>query len=180
MPGCKPTCVEIMYGPNSPSDPVLSRRKWNYVRNLYQPSYAIDVNGDEVDNRAIDDEARVAVFAFYDAQFLEDYTVWSTYYPTKDFEKWLQWKYELGTTFYNNLPQFKKLNHVGHCWMSCPYSTDSNSDRSISMLGSNPPIKMDHGDYYMETASNGTSWGFRCTYSGCYYLNTYGKAYFYV
>ncbi len=176
MPGCSPPCVEIKEG-------WTDRQKWNYVKNLYQPNYATDENGDESDARAIDDEARIADFVTWDGQYSADVLIWSTFYSGKAFEKWLQWQYEIGTTAYGNLPQHKKDYHDGHCWMPCPYSTDSIDDRSETMwdVNDDPTLtKNDHGDSYMQTDSNGTVWGWRCTYSGCPYEAAYNKPYFYV
>ena len=185
MPGCSPPCVEIKEG-------WTDRQKWNYVKNLYQPNYAIDSNGDEADARAIDDEARIADFETWDGQYNEDHTVWITFYSNKPFEKWLQWQYKIGTTAYGNLPQHKRNDHNGHCWMPCPYHVDPAWDaeetaimaeRSEAMWGvHDDPVltKNDHGENYMQTASNGTVWGWRCTYSGCPYEIAYNKPYFYV
>lgn len=178
MPGCRPPCVEIMYGPNTPTDVSLCRRKWNYVKNLYQGSYGIDASGNIDDPRDVSDDAYIADFVKYDAQFTEDYNTWVATRSGTDFERWLQWQYEVGTTMYGNLPQWKKDQHEGHCWMPCPYSTDSSDERSENMLGS-VPTKVDHGEYYMATASKGSSWGFECTYSGCPHLLTNGTRYFY-
>jgi hypothetical protein len=176
MPGCSPPCVEIKEG-------WTDRQKWNYVKNLYQPNYAIDSNGDESDARAIDDEARIADFVTWDGQYNEDHLIWITFYSGKPFEKWLQWQYKIGTTAYGNLPQHKRSDHSGHCWMPCPYSVDSSDERSEAMwdVNDNPTLtKNDHGDNYMQTDSKGTVWGWRCTYSGCPYEVAYNKPYFYV
>lgn len=179
MTRCKTPCVEIKYGSNNPTDVVLCRRKWNYVKNLYQGSYAITVDGYIDDSRDISDPSYIADFDRYDAQFVEDYDNWVTTRSGIDFERWLEWRYRVGTTMYGNLPQWKKDQHEGHCWMPCPYSTDSSDTRSEIMLGS-VPTKVDHGDHYMATASRGSVWGFECTYSGCPYLLTNGTRYFYV
>jgi hypothetical protein len=176
MPGCRPSCVEIKTG-------WTDRQKWNYVKNLYQPNYAIDENGDESDFREVDDPARVNDFTTWDGQYTTDHDTWLTYYSNKPFEKWLQWQYERGTIAYGNLPQHKRNDHTGHCWMPCPYSTDSSADRSQAMwdVYGHPVLpQVDHGDAYMQTDSNGTVWGWRCTYSGCSYETTYNKPYFYV
>lgn len=166
-------CVEIKEG-------WTSRQKWNYVKNLHQPNYAIDANGDEADSRAIDDEARIADFVIWDGQYNTDYNNWITSYSNIAFERWLQWQYEIGTTVYGNLPQHKRHDHDGHCWMPCPYSADSSDERSSEMLGFTP-TKNDHGIYYMKTESR-AAWGFECTYSGCPHIVDYGNdnAYFYV
>lgn len=176
MPDCIPSCVEIKEG-------WTDRQKWNYVKNLYQPNYAIDSNGDEVDARDIDDEARIADFVIWDGQYNEDYTTWQAFYSSTPFEKWLQWQYKVGTTWYGNLPQHKRNDHEGHCWIPCPYSTDSSDDRSDAMwdVHGDPTLtKNDHGNNYMQTESNGTAWGYRCTYSGCPYETANNKPYFYV
>jgi hypothetical protein len=172
MACCTPPCVDIKEG-------WTLRQKWNYVKNLYQANYAIDSNGDEADPRSPSDPARIADFITWDSQYAADYTAWITYYSHVPFEKWLQWQYQIGTTVYGNLPEYKRLNHEGHCWMPCPYSLDSSDGRSETMLGF-VPTKNDHGDHYMQTTSNGTSWGWRCTYDNCPYLVANGTRYFYV
>jgi len=183
MPGCTPPCVEIKLGWSD-------RQKWNYVKNLYQPNYTIDSNGDEADPRAIDDEARIADFVTWDGQYNDDHTTWITYYSSTPFEKWLQWQYEIGTTVYGNLPQHKKSEHKGHCWMPCPYTsiTDSSVERSETMWsGSGAPelSRVAHGIYYMKTQARGSVWGYECTFDGCSYLESTGGVvsgtrYFYV
>jgi hypothetical protein len=172
MPGCRPPCVTTFSG--------TDRQKWNYVKNLYQPSYGIYENGDIDDPREITDTSFVNDFATYDAQYAEDHAIWLTYYSHVIFEKWIQWKYEYGTEYYGNLAQYFRNDHEGHCWMPCPYSTDSSDERSETMLGFVPVTTNDHGDYFMQTTAYGNVWGYVCTYSGCPYLIANGKAYFYV
>jgi hypothetical protein len=172
MPGCRPPCVDIFDG--------TDRQKWNYVKNLYQPGYAIDEDGNWDDPRLPTDPAYEKDEIKYDDQYEEDHDFWLTRYSNVPFEKWLQWKYERGTTMYGNLPQFKRNDHSGHCWMPCPYSTDSSDERSETMLGFIPGTRIDHGDYFMQTTAKGSVYGWVCTYSGCPYLLTEGQAYFYV
>jgi len=166
-------CVEIKSG-------WTDRQKWNYVKNLYMSSYGIDANGDYVDDRELLDPARIADEQKYTLMFNADLVAWQLRGMVGYFEHFLQWQYEYGTAIYGNLPQHTKEQHVGHCWAPCPYSTASSDERSENMLGFVPTVKNDHGIYYMETGSNGVSWGFRCTYSGCPYLQANGKQYFYV
>ncbi len=175
MPNCRPTCVDIKEGWSD-------RQKWNYVKNIYQPNYAIDENGDAADSRDVDDSARIADFETWDGQYNEDHSIWLTYFSNKPFEKWLQWQYEIGTTAYGNLPQHKRHTHTGHCWMPCPYSTDSSDLRSENMwdVRGDPVLtKVDHGDAFMQTDSRGNRWGWTCTYNGCSYLLDTGIRYFY-
>jgi len=168
-----PSCVEIKTG-------WTNRQKWNYVKNLYMQSYGIDVNGDYVDSRDFTDPSRVADELKYLNMFNDDLDAWTLRGSSEEFERFLQWQYERGTTIYGNLPQHKKHEHEGHCWSPCPYSNDSSTVRSEIMLGFTPAAKNDHGIFYMATGSNGTKWGFRCTYSGCPYVQVTGKQYFYV
>jgi len=167
------TCVEIQTG-------WTNRQKWNYVKNLYMSSYGIDANGDYIDSRDLLDPARIADEQKYILMFNADLAAWQARGSAGEFERFLQWQYEYGTTIYGNLAQHKKDQHDGHCWAPCPYSTASSDTRSENMLGFEPSVKNDHGTSYMQTDSNGTSWGFRCTYSGCPYLQSTGKQYFYV
>lgn len=166
-------CVEIQSG-------WTNRQKWNYVKNLYMPSYGIDANGDYIDSRELLDPARVEDEQKYILMFNADLVAWQLRGSVGYFEHFLQWQYEYGTAVYGNLPQHKKHEHEGHCWAPCPYSTASSDVRSEIMLGFVPTVKNDHDIHYMETGSNGIRWGFRCTYSGCPYLQTTGKQYFYV
>lgn len=165
-------CVEI-------KDGWTNRQKWNYVKNLYMASYEIDDDGDYVDSRELLDPARVIDEQKYLVMFNTDLDAWSER-GVGEFERFLQWQYERGTTIYGNLPQYKKSQHEGHCWAPCPYSTDSSDARSETMLGFEPATKNDHDIYYMKTDINGTKWGFTCTYSGCPYLITTGQQYFYL
>lgn len=102
-----------------------------------------------------------------------------------------KWKYLYGTDAYGNLPQHKKDQHVGHCYAPCPYSTQSDTQRSFHMLGNDFDLSTRYNHtgpdgtiYYMEVTSKGSKWGFECTFSGCPYLilpeNVEGKKYFYV
>lgn len=88
-----------------------------------------------------------------------------------------KWEYMHGTDAYGNLPQYKKDQHVGHCYAPCPYSTQSPALRSFHMLGNDFDLneRYNHTDangiiYYMETTSKGSKWGFECTFNGCPYL----------
>ena len=40
-----------------------------------------------------------------------------------------------GTPYVYNLPQWKKDQHVGHCWAPCPFSTESSYQRTRQMIG---------------------------------------------
>ncbi len=182
MPNCAPPCVNIISGTN--------RQKWNYVRNLYQMSYTLASGTyNYYDDRAVDDPARIADIASYNAMYQNDLNHWLTYYPSKPFEFYLQWKYQHGTHYYGNLPQAEYLNNIGHCWMPCPYSTQCTDTRTRVMLGlsdSDPlPPKVDHKtvdnkDIYLKTASNGSDYGFECTFLGCPHYIANGTRYFYI
>jgi hypothetical protein len=98
-----------------------------------------------------------------------------------------KWKLIYGTDYYGNLPQYKKDQHDGHCWMPCPYDVRADELRTRAMLKLNDteplPIKVDHTDsngraYYMTTESRGV-WGFSCTFSGCTHKLSTGLSYFY-
>jgi len=98
-----------------------------------------------------------------------------------------KWKLIYGTDAYGNLPQYKKNQHSGHCWMPCPYDIRVSDEKTRYMLGlsaTDPlPTKVDHTDltgraYYMETASQ-VSWGYRCTFDNCPHKLNKGIAYFY-
>jgi len=168
MPGCKPICVEIIAGTN--------REKWDYVRDLYFPY--------RVETRLPTDAARLADEATADAQFAADELVWQTKYPTAPFERFLQWLYVHGTYQYGNIGDWKKDDHVGHCWAPCPYDLACDSTRTRHLLAleeTDPlPAQSAHGIYYMRTESRGSRWGLECTDDNCpYYLST-GQRYFYV
>lgn len=96
-----------------------------------------------------------------------------------------KWRNIVGTDNYGNLPEYKKSNHVGHCWKPCPYSTDTPDELTRLLLNipqTDPlPTKNDHTHngvtYYMNNAYRG-GWGFVCTFDGCpYYLST-GERFF--
>lgn len=165
MARCRPDCITTYSG--------TSREKWDYVRTFYFGNYT--------EIRAVDDVARIADEAALTALFDEEEASWLTKSPSTAFEKWLQWKYEIGTDAYANLPQFKANEDVGHCSAPCPYSTEATDLRSEHMLGS-VPTKVTHTvdglTYYMETAHQG-KWGFKCVYDGCPYYLTNGSRYFY-
>jgi hypothetical protein len=98
-----------------------------------------------------------------------------------------KWEYIYGTDAYGNLPQYKKDQHVGHCWHPCPYSLQADDNRVRIMLGlsdTDPlPDRNSHFDgnkiHYMKTESRGSKWGFECTYDNCSYYTTNGRRYFY-
>jgi hypothetical protein len=93
-----------------------------------------------------------------------------------------KWERIYGTTAFGNLPQYTKHEHVGSCWVTCPYSTLSTDQRTIDLLGS-LVTKVEHQDsnnkdYYMRPVYRG-QWGYECTFDDCpYYLST-GLRYFY-
>lgn len=103
-----------------------------------------------------------------------------------DAEKWRQ---KVGTESTGNLPEYKKNQHIGHCWAPCPYDTNSTDIRTRHMLNlslTDPlPAKVYHLDQitgkesFMLTEFKG-GWGFLCTYSGCTNLINTGKQYFYL
>jgi hypothetical protein len=170
MSGCKPSCIGQVVG--------TSREKWDYVRAIYFPT--------PVETRDADDPARLADEAELDQLFGEDEAIWSTTYSGVGvpFEKFMQWYYQHGTYQYGNLGDFKKDDHVGHCFAPCPYDTACSDERTRHMLDlsdTDPlPLRTAHGIYYMRTESRGSKWGFECTYDSCpHYLST-GRRYFYV
>lgn len=189
MPGCRPPCVEIQDG-------WTNRQKWNYVKNLYQPNYTIDLSGNHTDPREVDDVSRVTSEANYTSAYDADLAVWQARISNghdEPFEKFLQWQYEIGTTMYGNLPQHKKNEHSGYCWMPCAYhrgddwtveQIEAGQVRTRTMLDLEDwqdPLEgwNDHGDYYMELHAKGNVWGFQCTSDDCPYYVTYGVRYFY-
>lgn len=98
-----------------------------------------------------------------------------------------KWERIYGTESIGNLPEFKANQHVGRCFSKCPYSTQATERRTRLMLGIESggalPDRVNHVDeqgieYFMEVDHKG-EWGYTCTYSGCPYLLTNGKKYFY-
>jgi len=188
----------------TPGDYTLYRRKWNYVRNLYSPIYQIDENGDWEDTRGqyTDNELcgvgeNTPNMAYwldvnkYKRKFYDHLFEWTDYASSRVtkaaiFERWLQWKYEIGSSsiLYNNLPQHKRNDHFGHCWMLCPYDINNTENKMRAMLDLVPeqfPLegRNNHGNYYMQTVNRGHVWGFECTSPTCPYRTAYGKPYFY-
>lgn len=95
-----------------------------------------------------------------------------------------KWKKIYGTEYVGNLPQYKKIYHVGYIWAPCPYSTQSSDQRTRALLGLNygdpVPEKTDHTDgegavHYL--TRNGKS--FECVFENCPYNIDNGKHYFY-
>lgn len=167
MAGCRPICVEIITG--------TDREKWEYVRAFYYSDY---------ESRDISDPSRIADEAIKDQQYAEDHAIWSTIYPHVPFEKFMHWYYEYGTYQYGNLPDYKKDDHVGHCFAPCPYDSNATELRTRHLLGLADnellPTRVPHGIYYMKTESRGGRWGFECTYDSCPYYLANGRRYFYV
>jgi len=168
MARCRPPCVEIITG--------TDREKWDYVRAVYYGDY---------ESREINDPARMSDEAEIDAKFAEDYAVWSSIYPHVPLEKFMQWYYEYGTYQYGNLPDWKKDDHVGHCFAPCTYDSNASEARTRNLLGlaSNEvlPARVPHGNYYMRTTNRGANrWGFECTYDNCPYYLANGRRYFYI
>lgn len=187
----------------SPSDYDLYRQKWNYVKNLYNAGYRIDGSGDRIDNRddyftngpcSPSDTPNVAYWLDYNKyqeEFYDHLFEWTEYAQNKGstaaiFEHWLQWRFQSGsnTGSYGNLPKHKRNDHVGHCWMLCPYDSNNTIERTRALLGladGQFPIegRNDHGIYYMKTAAKGNVWGFECSSPTCPYLTTYSSIYFY-
>ena len=187
----------------APYDYVIYRRKWNYVKNMYNYGYVIDGLGDKVDTREEyttastcdpDNTPNMAYWLDYNKyqrEFYEHLFDWTEYAANRGghatiFEKFVQWKFEAGsnTILYGNLPQHKRNDHVGHCWMLCPYDSNNTIERTRAMLGLSDnefPLegRNDHGIYYMKTANRGPIWGFDCSSPTCPYLTTYSGIYFY-
>ena len=181
----------------------LYRRKWNYVKSMYNAGYRIDGAGDRIDNRpeymavgpcSPSDTPNAAYWLDYNKfqrEFYEHLFEWTEYAQNRGtkaaiFEKWMQWRFEIGsnTGLYGNLPQHKRNDHVGHCWMLCPYDSNNNIERTRALLQLEDwefPLegRNDHGKYYMKTANRGSIWGFECSSPTCPYLTTYGNIYFY-
>lgn len=104
-----------------------------------------------------------------------------------DLTKEEKWAKNVGTTSYGNLPEYKCNEHEGHSYAPCPYSTQATDKRTRHLLGISTsgtlPTKVSHVDgdgriYYMKTFRSG-GWGYECTYSGCPYLLSEGKPYFF-
>lgn len=98
-----------------------------------------------------------------------------------------KWREVYGTDAYGNLPQWKKDQHVGHCYAPCPWSTQSSDLRTRHMLGlssTDPlPARIDHTGadnkiYYMTTTQRGTGWGYECTSDLCSYYIANGVRFF--
>jgi hypothetical protein len=181
----------------------LYRRKWNYVKNMYNYGYVIDIDGNWTDGRdeftsgslcAPADVPNVAYWLDYNKymrEFYEHLFDWTLYASSRTtgaaiFEKFVQWKFEIGSSgvLYGNLPQHLRNDHVGHCWMLCPYDSNNNIERTRALLGlgeSEFPIegRNDHGIYYMKTANRGPIWGFECSSPTCPYRTTTSGIYFY-
>lgn len=94
------------------------------------------------------------------------------------------WENTYGTEAYGNLPQYKKDQHVGHCYAPCPYSTQADSIRTKTMLGTESVTKVDHTldgvIYYLTTAARGARWGHECVFPDCPYNIANGKRFFHV
>jgi len=97
------------------------------------------------------------------------------------------WEKLYGTEAVGQLPQWKKDQHVGHCWHPCPYSTQCSDLQTRNLLGlsdSDPlPTKTDHTgsdgkEYFMRTQHKG-AWGYECTFDNCSYYLSNGVRYFY-
>lgn len=96
----------------------------------------------------------------------------------ESFGKWLMWRCNFGTVNYGNL-QVRKRDHEGISCIPCPYDSNNyNPVRSELWLGFEPSVTSDHGNHYMKVYSNGVSWGFSCTYSGCPFVLDHGYSYF--
>lgn len=99
-----------------------------------------------------------------------------------------QWHQIYGTNAVGQLPQWKKDQHVGHCWHPCPYSTQCADLQTRNLLGlsdTDPlPTKTEHTgangmEYFLKTQYKG-GWGYECTFDGCDYYLTNGIRYFYL
>ena len=98
------------------------------------------------------------------------------------------WEHMYGTTQEGNLPDWKKDDHVGSCWVPCPYSTQASDLRKRHLLGLGDldpvPLGEDHTAdgkiHYMRPKSKGSTWGYECTFDNCPYYLANGQRYFYV
>lgn len=166
MPGCATRCT-IFSGTNR--DDV-----WVEIRDHFGPR--------------IHDASTIATNGIY-INDINEWTVWANNNgadPITDVEKfgkWLIWKCSVGTTNYGNLST-RIRDHVGVSCVPCPYSTDSDADRTrmwLDLEAADPiPTQNDHTNSYMKVAQRGSSWGWECTYSGCPHQVDNGYPYFHV
>lgn len=118
---------------------------------------------------------------------IDKYNQWvaDSGHTTVPFKKWLLWYLTHYTVNYNNLGTngVVSADKVGHGYSKCPYDTDCDDLRSISMLGF-IPTKVSHEvggtHYYLTTKNRGPRWGKECTFPGCPYFSTNGLPYFYI
>lgn len=97
-----------------------------------------------------------------------------------------KWRKLVGTEMEGNLPQYKKNEHIGHCYAPCPYSTQAADIRTRHLLNlstTDPlPVKVYHDtggkEHFMINSYRG-GWGYLCTYASCTYFINVGKQYFY-
>jgi hypothetical protein len=122
-------------------------------------------------------------------EYIAEYTSWTTTNGMVPFDKWLIWRYKIGTAWYGNLPKNKTNDgKIGHCWMPCPYSTQSDDLRTRLSLNLSDtdllPTKVTHEAggivHYMTTKGKGPRWGFECPYIGCTHFILTGEKYFYI
>ena len=185
MPGCLNRCPAT-------GDETTYSGVWYVVRNHFGPR-PDSMSTELIDENGTPYNYRLKVYE----EDIEGYYYWVDAWnvahgggvveTVSGFGKWLIWKLSIGTAEYGNLPTHKVNNHSGISCIPCPFSLkpDNVSDelwnaRSTMWLGYIPPVRSEHGDYYMRVASRGSSWGFECTYSNCVYKLENGKPYFHV
>ena len=93
-----------------------------------------------------------------------------------------KWERIYGTTHFGNLPQNTRTDHEGNVWVPCPYSTYSDDQRTLDLLGSlvTKTVHQDSNnrEYYMKPVYRG-QWGYECTFDDCPYYVATGSRYFY-
>lgn len=165
MPGCARRCVSITATTYS--------GVWWQAREHYGPN-----------PQSLSDTYRLELYNEDLVAYGDWLTDWNTTYggivdTPKQFGKWLNWRFSIGTATRDNLPQ-RKRDHVGISCVKCPYDSNAEDARSQLMLGFMPTTRTDHGSYYMRVSSRGGVWGFECTSDSCPYYLANGVRYFHV
>ena len=115
MPRCRESCITTVSGSSTPEE------IWSTFRTVHGATYET---------------------------YSENYGTYLGRYPTvtsgtvvadtpagiPSYDTWLNWRYTAGSEVYGNLPQWKRDQHVGHCWTPCPFSTQSSYLRTRQLL----------------------------------------------